>query len=460
MPENANGLARLMEDIAEILEDFRGEESLKDIFWGVLGYDRVRAPLPLPSYSRRIQQDISSIEVFAAYQDVKVLLCQVTRAPDRYGLEALGKQSIRRMPTSLFLLQGPAEEEWRLVYPDPTKRGFLRFLRLPGPVNQRWVTAQALAGLATYAPETEEDIDRLALIERLDTVYPAPTPARRWVQEDLDAYLDSISNYPLLTPAQERGEDLMSDDAYPDFQTAVDFQRWRLVTHNLRLGFQVALDHRSRMMEKLDLVQEASIGLIEAAERFDPCLGNRFSTYAWHWIRQKITRAKLENVNLIRWPGYVGYELLEANLNGKADSLRPGERFVEIRGDLLDLMCEESSGISTPLERAILVEAHCLLLEKVRSMKRKLSSVICLRFGLDGKGERTLEQIGEVLGLTRERVRQLEHLALQKLEGLLKDFPAASSEEPDTEPVLGQREEADVGNEWEYQELYEYLVNR
>jgi RNA polymerase primary sigma factor len=255
----------------------------------------------------------------------------------------------------------------------------------------------------------------------------------------LQLYLDEIKRHPLLSPEEEYR--VAQRAARGDPQA-----RERLITSNLRLVVSIAAQYRDLGVPLLDLIQEGNIGLITAVERFDPSRGYKFSTYATWWIRQAIMRSLVKHLRMIAVPDYL------VSLLHKITQLE--ERYLQERGDLPS--SEELAaeiGVSpeilqrllqvrpfTPsLDTPIGEEEDETLLEGVatdrgaperetlRAMQRERLEqalaeldererrVLVLRYGLEDNHPRTLIEIGMALNLSRERVRQLEELALSKL---------------------------------------------
>jgi RNA polymerase primary sigma factor len=255
----------------------------------------------------------------------------------------------------------------------------------------------------------------------------------------LQLYLDEIKRHPLLSPEEEYRVAQRSARGDPQ-------ARERLITSNLRLVVSIAAQYRDLGVPLLDLIQEGNIGLITAVERFDPSRGYKFSTYATWWIRQAIMRSLVKHLRMIAVPDYL------VSLLHKITQLE--ERYLQERGDLPS--SEELAaeiGVSpeilqrllqvrpfTPsLDTPIGEEEDETLLEGVatdrgaperetlRAMQRERLEqalaeldarerrVLVLRYGLEDNHPRTLVEIGMALNLSRERVRQLEELALSKL---------------------------------------------
>jgi RNA polymerase primary sigma factor len=224
--------------------------------------------------------------------------------------------------------------------------------------------------------------------------------------------------------------------------------RKRMIQCNLRLVVSQAKRYAGRGLSFEDLVQEGNIGLIEAVERFDPRRGARFSTYAVWWIRQAVTRAIANQSRMVRLPAHVGEKLyrlrrarekLSAQLHRRPTEHELAEQMGVSPGEIRRLLRSQRSVLSlnmpvgeegdnelgdiVPDRDAPTMEetyAHYELRQKVHDMMAarlppREQQVLRMRFGLDGGQTRTLAQIAEVLGITRERVRQIESRALRRL---------------------------------------------
>jgi RNA polymerase primary sigma factor len=237
-----------------------------------------------------------------------------------------------------------------------------------------------------------------------------------------------------MCEAVEKGHDRMT------------IEKNRFIEHNLKLVVAIAKDYRNLGLSFPDLIQEGNLGLIRAVEKFDHRRGFKFSTYAVWWIRQALVRAIQNHSRTIRLPSHVHDRLqrsqrVRAELTGKLGrEPTPAELAPELGTDTaaletLDLLSREAislessvAGTEKRLEDFVAdpfssAPDHGLDGERMRSgvghligaLTPREQLILRLRYGLGGEEEHTLEQIGQILGLSRERVRQLEARALKKL---------------------------------------------
>jgi RNA polymerase primary sigma factor len=259
-------------------------------------------------------------------------------------------------------------------------------------------------------------------------------------QDPLKLYVRQIGDGPLLTPAEERDLARRKDEG--DEQA-----KRRLIESNLRLVMSITRNYVNSGVPLLDLIQEGNLGLIRAVEKFDYRMGFKLSTYATWWIRQAVTRAIADQGRTIRLPVHVvdqvrrvmrARRILTQKLNRdplpEEIAKESGFELKRVH-ELLDLV-EDPVSLETPVgdgdsiyadmledvnsEQPDVVLADFLRAVELQGALDKLADrmrhVLELRFGLSGKPPQTLEEVGTELGVTRERVRQLESRALRELQ--------------------------------------------
>jgi RNA polymerase nonessential primary-like sigma factor len=258
-----------------------------------------------------------------------------------------------------------------------------------------------------------------------------------------DLYLSEIGRYQLLSADEEKA--LARKVRNGDMRA-----RARMVESNLRLVVKLARRYLNRGLPLLDLVEEGNLGLIRAVEKFDPERGFRFSTYATWWIRQSIERGIMNQVKTIRLPIHVAKELngilrarraLDQQLNRdpQAEDIaalldKPVERVRELLQLSDEVTCTESSQLSPergewetfeddeavdPWEMLQNDQVTRRLDGWLDRLPQKSLEVVVRRFGLRGHDIMTLEEAGREIGLTRERVRQIQLDALRELRAYL-----------------------------------------
>lgn len=258
-------------------------------------------------------------------------------------------------------------------------------------------------------------------------------------------YLKEIDDAPLLTWEEEKSLSLaVLEDNDP-------FAREQLIRSNLRLVVNIAKKYSGRGMSLGDLIEEGNLGLMRAVDTFDPDHGVRFSTYSAWWIKQSIKRSILNNAQPIHIPTYMvelinqwrqTYAELESklartvSLEEMAHAMKVPVRKARAIRDIVSVVDsgfqhdshEENAGldeaieddrIATPEEHLGSNEELTRALELLEEIDSREAEVLKLRFGLDGRETLTLKQIGKKLGLTRERVRQIQRNALTRLNELM-----------------------------------------
>lgn len=296
--------------------------------------------------------------------------------------------------------------------------------------------------------ERSEDVDAPVAEAKPVRTYTGRVSQTASLQRTLDAtqiYLNEIGFSPLLTPQEEVhfARLAMRGDAAG---------RKRMIESNLRLVVKIARRYINRGLSLLDLIEEGNLGLIRAVEKFDPERGFRFSTYATWWIRQTIERAIMNQTRTIRLPIHVVKELnvyLRAarELTQKLDHEPSAEEIAELLDKPVEDvkrmlgLNERVTSVDTPLgpdsDKSILdtipdvhVSDPAELLqdnnmrdsisEWLNELTEKQREVVARRFGLRGYEAATLEEVGREIGLTRERVRQIQVEALRRLRDIME----------------------------------------
>jgi RNA polymerase primary sigma factor len=290
-----------------------------------------------------------------------------------------------------------------------------------------------------------------------------PYPIER---SSLQIYLQEIAKTPLLTIAEEV---TLARRIRQGDQSARD----HMIKANLRLVVRIACDYKDFGLPLLDLISEGNIGLIKAVMRFDPRKGGKLSTYAGWWIRQSVKCALANQSKTIRLPVHLIDKISKMRRTAMAFADKFGReptneeiamalgipinkvahlKSVSIRPASLDAPIGDESDAAafgeivgdenaiSPFENLRERDFRSGLRHMINSLENREAGILRMRFGLDGHDELTLDEVGKVFKLTRERVRQLQVLALRKIRKLMtKNEAQRSMEEIQQEEDLGRR---------------------
>jgi RNA polymerase primary sigma factor len=292
-----------------------------------------------------------------------------------------------------------------------------------------------------------------SFLETNDSAPAAPIPHGE--RSNLQLYLQEIGKTALLTPAEEiklarrirRGDKAARD---------------HMISANLRLVVKIAMDYKDFGLPLLDLISEGNIGLVKAVERFDPRKGGKLSTYAAWWIKQSIKRALANQSKTIRLPVHLVDKIAKMRRSAMALTEELGReptdeelaielqiptnkiahlKSVSVRPASLDAPVGEDGDSATfgeivgdentltPLESLRDRSQKSDLRDMIDSLEPREAEIIRHRFGLDGYDELTLEEVGQKFKVTRERIRQLQNIALTKMRRAMADHEAQRTKE-------------------------------
>ena len=290
-----------------------------------------------------------------------------------------------------------------------------------------------------------------AFVAKIEALIPVPDRDRVPYDGDtaIKLYLREIGLVKLLTPQEEI--ELAARIKKGDKKA-----REHMIKANLRLVVKIARDYEGIGLPLLDLISEGNIGLMKAVERFDPAKGGKLSTYGSWWIKQSIKRALANQSKTIRLPVHLvdkiskmrrvalrlqeelGREPTDEELGAEIGltSARVAQmRLAAVRPASLDAPIgdEDSNTFSevvqdenadTPYEQLEDKTVTDMLQDMVKTLDPREATILRFRFGLDGGTEKTLEEVGEKFNVTRERVRQIQNIALRKLRKMIERLEA------------------------------------
>ena len=291
-------------------------------------------------------------------------------------------------------------------------------------------------------PQAEDEVE----VEEEDEDEKEVKQAAPVTQDPLKLYVRQLGDGRLLTPAEERELARRKDEGDEDAKR-------RLIESNLRLVMSITRNYTKAGVPLLDLIQEGNLGLIRAVEKFDYRMGYKLSTYATWWIRQAVTRALADQGRTIRLPVHVAEQvrrvmrarrILSQKFNREPTLAEISEesRLTEDRIKELMNLVEDPISLETPVgdgeslygdliedenteqpERVTAENRRAVeLADALQQLKPRMRHVLARRFGLEDGIPQTLEEVGKDLGITRERVRQLEARALRELRAVAPEL--------------------------------------
>jgi RNA polymerase primary sigma factor len=284
----------------------------------------------------------------------------------------------------------------------------------------------------------------IEILEQAEQAPPPPPPAvvNETTTDALQLFLRDAGRHPLLTAAQEV-------ELAKRIERGDDEAKQRMIQSNLRLVVSIAKNYRNQGLPFLDLIQEGTLGLIRAVEKFDWRRGYKFSTYATWWIRQAVARALADKARTIRMPVHIVERMQKLNRAERTlwtqlgrepsmDEIAEEANLPIAQAHEVKAAARTSTSLDQPVGEAedavfgdfvagdeplpdeqVEVTMRCQALgEALAALSERERRVLVLRYGLGDSDPKTLEDIGRRLGLTRERVRQIETEALKRLSRL------------------------------------------
>ena len=353
-----------------------------------------------------------------------------------------GKSSIEALAAPISALVAKGKKEGMIQASELNNE----LSKLPCTVEQIEQVYELLESMGIQIAGTELELDDEGPLDETgieiedEIIDPVELAAEYNLDDPVRMYLKEIGQVPLLTPEEEM-------ELAQRVSTGDKEAKKKLTEANLRLVVSIAKKYSGRGLHILDLIQEGNTGLIRAVDKFDYTKGNKFSTYATWWIRQAITRAIADQARTIRVPVHM-VEVInkatrcnrklvqelgrEPTLEEIADELGlPIEKIIEANRTAADTLSldtpvgdEEDTTIGSFVEddntpgpaestsNTMLAEA---LAEILGTLTKREADVLKMRFGMYDGRNHTLEEVGQIFGVTRERIRQIENKAIRKL---------------------------------------------
>ena len=456
----------LSERIQELIDTTDAPELLKRLFCYSLDWRYVNQPVPEKALPQTARDDVAEASILAQHDDLRLCYVRLNKS------ELLVKDQVRAMdrlrrawPTVLVAFVNFGKNQ--IDFCHNSIDGRVSRFSLDRSLFGASELAQAIYAMRAFDVKTEEPAPQLEVTERLERqLKRLPRGLRRRRRGlDRDPFWRELPRHQLLSQPEEQR--LRRQYSPGEKSPARD----KLILANLRLVAHIAYRHRRRGLAWDDLLQEGVCGLMRAADRFEPERGFKFSTYATWWIWQSIGRAIADQARLIRLPVHCADEVNRLRWFYKTflneHMVVPSDRDVrdhfnlsdsqlvvlrQMRATLyymtLDVVMNRPGQAPCPATRYSVSDRvatiHQVLQKKLDARSRE---VVNRRFGLENTVPETLEEIGQDLKVTRERIRQIEAKALRRLALPLRDrigepdWPLPPEKEQDDKTAPAEAEE-------------------
>ena len=374
--------------------------------------------------------------------------CARIRYSIRFMVAQIKRHQVTRRNQRRVLRPAPAPKAHKLAICRPAKA---EVAALPG---DDWESKpEAVVREEAVKPEKGEEAPAVASAESEESLAPRERERSSYDGDTaIKLYLREIGQVKLLTPQEEI---VLAARIKKGDKKA----REQMIKANLRLVVKIARDYEGIGLPLLDLISEGNIGLMKAVERFDPAKGGKLSTYGSWWIKQSIKRALANQSKTIRLPVHLVDKIskmrrtamrLQEELGREPTDEELGEelgisasrvsqmRMAAIRPASLDAPIgdEDSNNFAevvqdesadTPYQQLEGKTVTKMLQEMVKTLDHREATILRARFGLDGGPQKTLEEVGVKFGVTRERVRQIQNIALKKLRRMIEKMEATKT---------------------------------
>jgi RNA polymerase primary sigma factor len=442
-PINEGRVEAMARRVAELLASTKGEQFLTKLLWEVLDYERVNQPIPLSALPESARSETGECKIFAQCQHLPVCYVQMMASELNVKMQdPVLRRLGRAWPQCLVVFSNYGGSEWDFCWVDDDSDRKVRRLcvdrNLFGPMD----LARALFGMRAYDVVSDEPLEQTEVAGNVNfRLGRMPRRLRERMRKKEDPFFKELARWELLSATEEKS-------LRRSFQSGSrNAMRDKLICANLRLVVYVAKQYPQCGIDWDDLLQEGVVGLIRAADKFEPERGYKFSTYAYWWIMQAITRAIATKRSLIAIPVHLGqgmrryrrfvsiYRQNHARWPSPEETMESlgltPEQHLTLRQIIAAAQVPLRLSAATagqrkgdsfesqfqgPIQRASYAQFAADLRAVLADLDPRQCKILQWRFGLDGRLPETLEKVGTRFSVTRERIRQVEATAIRRLQ--------------------------------------------